>query len=60
METSQTPRKSFTRLGEIYFLTATIHQWFPLLEPDENKQLIIYFLKKLSDANLITVTCLGS
>jgi len=46
METSQTPRKSFTGLGEIYFSTATIHQWLPLLEPDENKQLIIDYLKK--------------
>jgi REP element-mobilizing transposase RayT len=55
MEAFPTTRKSFTALGEIYFWTATIHQWLPLLEPDENKQMVIDYLKKLSDADLITV-----
>jgi hypothetical protein len=44
METSSPTRKSFAGLGEIYFRTATIHQWLPLLAPDKNKQLIIYYL----------------
>lgn len=48
-------RKSYTSLGKIYFWTATIHNWRTLLEPDENKQLIIDSLKFLSDKNVITV-----
>jgi putative transposase len=54
MEFSQ-PRKSHTSLGEIYFWTATIHKWQYLLEADSNKQLIVNYLKKLSDEGLITV-----
>jgi putative transposase len=48
-------RKSHTSLGNIYFWTATIHKWIPLLSTDENKQIIINSLKKLSEDNLITV-----
>jgi REP element-mobilizing transposase RayT len=53
METSQ--RKSHTALCKIYFWTATIHKWLPLLEGDNNKQVIIDSLTYLSDRNLITV-----
>lgn len=49
------PRKSHTSIGEIYFWTATIHKWLYLLEGDFNKQLIVNYLKKLSDEGLITV-----
>ena len=48
-------RKSYTSLNKIYFLTATIHKWLPLLESKENKELIINYLKKLSDENKIVV-----
>lgn len=48
-------RKSYTALSKIYFWTATIHKWYPLLESDQNKKLIISSLKKLSDDKLITV-----
>ncbi len=48
-------RKSYTAIYTIYFWTATIHNWLPLLEPKENKQVIINSLKKLSDDNLISV-----
>jgi putative transposase len=48
-------RKSLTELNKIYFWTATIHKWYPLLESDKNKELIIGYLKKLSDEGLITV-----
>ena len=51
----KTHRKSYTALSRIYFFTATIHRWLPLLECKENKQLVIDYLKKLSDANLITI-----
>ncbi len=47
-------RKSHTSLGKIYFWTATIHKWFPLLQDDEAKKLIVEYLKKLSDEKLIT------
>ena len=48
-------RKSYTALSKTYFWTATIHKWYPLLEPDENKKLLISSLKKLSEDKLITV-----
>ena len=54
MEPSQ-QRKSHTSIGEIYFWTATIHKWLLLLDNDSNKQFIVDYLKKLSDAGLITV-----
>ena len=53
METHQ--RKSHTALRKIYFWTATIHNWLPLLNSDNNKQVIINSIKKLSDDKLITV-----
>lgn len=53
METNQ--RKSHTSLSKIYFWTATIHNWLPLLTADNNKQVIINSLKTLSDKKLITV-----
>jgi putative transposase len=48
-------RKSHTSLSKIYFWTATIHKWLPLLENDFNKQIIVDSLKYLSDKELITV-----
>ena len=48
-------RKSHTALNKIYFWTATIHKWIPLLENDLNKQIIVDSLKYLSDKELITV-----
>lgn len=50
-----TPRKSHTETGKIYFYTATIHNWQPLLQSNNNKQVIIDSLKFLSDKGLITV-----
>ena len=48
-------RKSYTDLNKIYFWTATIHNWLPLLAKDENKKVIINSLKKLSNDKLISV-----
>ena len=48
-------RKSYTAINKIYFWTATIHKWMPLLESDLNKQINIDSLKYLSDKELITV-----
>lgn len=48
-------RKSHTSLEKIYFWTATIHKWYPLLENDSNKDLIVDSLKKLSADKVITV-----
>ena len=53
METIQ--RKSRTSLSKIYFWTATIHNWLPLLATDLNKKIIVDSLKKMSDNKLITV-----
>jgi hypothetical protein len=39
--------KSFHTTNKIYFFTATIHKWLPLLTQQNNQQLIIDYLKKL-------------
>ena len=48
-------RKSYNSTNLIYFFTATIHKWLPLLAADENNSLIINYLKKLSDEGFIKV-----
>lgn len=48
-------RKSQTSLGKIYFWTPTIHQWHHLLENNHYKDLVVAYLKKLSDEGLITI-----
>ena len=48
-------RKSYNTLHKIYFFTATIHKWFPLLNVDKRKDLIIEYLKKLSDENYLII-----
>ena len=53
MNTQQ--RKSHTSLGKIYFWTATIHKWYTLLEDDKMKNIIIDYLKILSDEKKITM-----
>ena len=50
-----TQRKSFTAIGNIYFWTATIHNWYSLLQNDTEKKLITDSLKTLSDKGLITI-----
>lgn len=49
----KTIRKSYYETGKIYFFTATIHQWKPLLQDDLNKKLIIDFLIELVNKGLI-------
>ena len=51
----KTIRKSYTETNKIYFFTATIHEWLPLLNCRENKELILAYLKELTDRNLIRV-----
>ena len=51
----QIQRKSYNSTNKIYFFTATIHKWLPLLAEDNNQQLIIDYLKKLCDDDYITV-----
>jgi REP element-mobilizing transposase RayT len=48
-------RKSNTSIAKIYFWTATIHKWLPLMHSDQNKRIIIDSLKYLSDKDLIKV-----
>jgi REP element-mobilizing transposase RayT len=48
-------RKSYTELRKIYFWTATIYKWLPLLDDDNNKKMIVDSLKYLSGKGLITV-----
>jgi putative transposase len=48
-------RKSHIEHGDIYFWTATISNWYRLLEKDEYKDVIIDSLQYLSDAGKIDV-----
>ncbi len=42
-------------LNKIYFFTATIHKWIPLLKEDSFKDIIISSLKFLKTKGLIRV-----
>ena len=48
-------RNSHMYVGRIYFWTATIHNWFPLLHSDARKQCIIDSLGYMSKQQLIDV-----
>ena len=48
-------RKSYHTTNKIYFFTATVHKWLPLLTRQNNQQLIIDYLKKLCSEGLLTV-----
>lgn len=48
-------RKSYIRIGEIYFWTATINNWMKLLMNDHYKDLIISSFRYLSNAGKIDV-----
>lgn len=48
-------RKSYAGIGKIYYWTATVHKWAHLFSKDSNKQIIIDYLKTLSDAGLVTI-----
>ena len=48
-------RKSFMETGDIFFWTATINKWQPLLKEDRFKEVIIQSLTNLSERNLIDV-----
>ena len=48
-------RKSFIRPGDLYFWTATIHNWIHLLEADEKKKIIIHSLQWLKQNDLAKI-----
>jgi REP element-mobilizing transposase RayT len=48
-------RKSFIELGEIYFWTATINNWYKLLLQDSYKDVVIDSLQHLINYNKIDV-----
>ena len=48
-------RNSYTAVNKIYFWTATIHKWIPLLDVTKSKQIVVDSLKYLSDKHLITI-----
>lgn len=48
-------RKSFIELGEVYFWTATINQWYHLLKDDQFKEIIIQSLRTLSQRGLVDI-----
>lgn len=49
------PRNSFIKTGCIYFWTATINNWYKLLEDDVLKQIVIDSLNYLSQKQKISV-----
>ena len=51
----QIQRKSYFEMDRVYFFTATIHDWIPLLNSKENKELIVNYLKELSDRGLLKI-----
>lgn len=53
--TPQMKRKSDMKVGEIYFWTATITNWYHLLKEDPFKEIIIESLRTLSERKLIDV-----
>lgn len=48
-------RKSYMEIGEIFFFTATINSWKPLLYDDSYKQIIINSLEWLTNENKLDV-----
>jgi hypothetical protein len=48
-------RKSYVEINRTYFFTASIHQWLPLLDSKAYKELIINYVKELSDRKFIKV-----
>jgi putative transposase len=48
-------RKSHIEQGDVYFWTATINNWYRLLEKDEYKDVIIQSLQYLTDNGKIDV-----
>ena len=48
-------RKSFMAPDNLYFWTATIHNWIPLLEPDYRKEIIIQSLSWLKSNGLAEI-----
>ena len=48
-------RKSLIQTGKLYFWTATIHNWIPILEPDYRKDIIITSLLWLKEHELAEI-----
>ncbi|HRN92500.1 MAG TPA: hypothetical protein PLS87_08765 [Ferruginibacter sp.] len=48
-------RKNYIEVGEIYFWTATIHQWQRLLSKDEFIQIVLNSLIYLSESGKVDV-----
>jgi len=48
-------RKSYIEIGDVYFFTATINNWYHLLKGDAYKQVIIDSLTHLSNNGKISV-----
>jgi REP element-mobilizing transposase RayT len=55
MENQSPQRKSFIEIGNLYFWTATINNWYKLMQDDSWKQIIVDSLTYLSAKGKITV-----
>lgn len=55
MDYREQHRKSYIRIGEIYFWTATINKWMNLLTNDQNKDIIISSFRYLSSTGKLDV-----
>ena len=48
-------RKSYSEIGNRFFFTTTIHQWYPLLSETQNKNMVVKYLKQRSDKGFIKI-----
>ena len=48
-------RNSYTELNEVYFWTITVNKWQHLLEPEENKMIVINSLQWLIQKELVRI-----
>lgn len=55
MSTIELSRNSLIELNKVYFWTATINNWNPLLKQDEYKKIIVESLVDLSNRELISI-----
>ena len=54
-QTTTQKRKSYLEIGRLYFWTATINNWYKLLDNDVLKDIVIASLQYLTDKGKITV-----
>jgi putative transposase len=52
---NKTKRKSYMEIGKVFFWTATINNWNHLLRQDNFKEVVVQWLRTMSERGLIDV-----